>query len=56
MRLVILAVLIAPILLAACGATSEERTVVVRPQPGQTVVVAPPAERDASHSRGWGYR
>jgi len=40
MRFVILAALIAPLFLAACG-TTEERTVVVTPQPGQTVVVAP---------------
>jgi hypothetical protein len=40
MRLAILAALIAPIFLAACG-TTEERTVVVTPQPGQTVVVPP---------------
>ena len=39
MRLTILAALLLPILLAACGTT--ERTVVVTPQPGQTVVVAP---------------
>jgi len=41
MRL-ILAALIAPIFLTACG-TTEEKTVVVTPQPGQTVVV-PPAD------------
>jgi hypothetical protein len=41
MRLPILAVLLLPILLAACGTT--ERTVVVNPAPGQTVVV-PPAQ------------
>jgi len=40
MRLTILAALIAPILLAACGTTTE-KTVVVTPEPGQTVVVAP---------------
>lgn len=27
--------------LAACGSTTEERTVVVNPGPGQTVVVPP---------------
>ena len=42
MRLLILAALIAPIFLAACGTTEEDRTVVVAPHPGQTVVVAPP--------------
>jgi hypothetical protein len=42
MRLIILAALIAPIFLAACGTTEETRTVVVTPQPGQTVVVTPP--------------
>ena len=41
MRLAILAVILAPLFLAACG-TTEERTVVVTPQPGQTVVVTPP--------------
>lgn len=40
MRLVILAALIAPIFLAACG-TTEEKTVLVTPQPGQIVVVTP---------------
>jgi hypothetical protein len=40
MRLAILAALIAPIFLAACG-TTEEKTVVVTPAPGQTVVVPP---------------
>ena len=42
MRLLILAALIAPIFLAACGTTEEDRTVVVAPHPGQTVVVVPP--------------
>lgn len=40
MRLALIAALIAPLFLAACG-TTEEKTVVVTPQPGQTVVVAP---------------
>ena len=40
MRLAILAALIMPIFLAACG-TTEEKTVVVNPAPGQTVVVPP---------------
>lgn len=39
MRLNLIAILILPLLLAACGTT--ERTVVVTPQPGQTVVVTP---------------
>jgi hypothetical protein len=41
MRLVLIAALIAPLFLAACGTTEETRTVVVTPQPGQTVVVPP---------------
>jgi hypothetical protein len=40
MRVPALLVLLAPLLLAACGGTTE-RTVVVQPQPGQTVVVPP---------------
>lgn len=40
MRLAILAALIFPVFLAACG-TTEEKTVVVTPHDGQTVVVAP---------------
>ncbi len=40
MRLVLIAALIAPLFLAACG-TTEEKTVVVQPAPGQTVVVPP---------------
>lgn len=39
MRLALLAALIMPIFLAACGTT--EKTVVVNPAPGQTVVVPP---------------
>ena len=39
MRLKILAVLFAPILLAACE--SSPKTVVVQPEPGQTTVVTP---------------
>ncbi len=39
MRLKLLLLMIAPILLAACGTT--ERTVVVTPSPGQTVIVTP---------------
>src|SRR5207253_6535666 len=41
MRLKILAVLFAPILLAACE--SSPTTVVVQPEPGQTTVVVPPS-------------
>jgi hypothetical protein len=39
MPIKLIAILIFPLLLAACGTT--ERTVVVTPQPGQTVVVPP---------------
>jgi hypothetical protein len=38
MRFVQLLILTAPLALAACGGTTE-RTVVVTPQPGQTVIV-----------------
>ena len=37
----LLCVLLAPLLLAGCGSGDEHRTVVVSPQPGQTVVVPP---------------
>ena len=43
MRMKALLVLIVPVLLAACGTT--EKTVVVNPAPGSTVVV--PANGDA---------
>jgi hypothetical protein len=41
MRLPLIVALIAPIFLIACGTTEEHKTVVVTPEPGQTVVVAP---------------
>jgi hypothetical protein len=40
MRIVHLLILLAPLAVAACG-TTEERTVVVNPAPGQSVVVPP---------------
>lgn len=39
MRALIVLALLSPLVLAACG--SDEKTVVVNPQPGATVVVPP---------------
>ena len=41
MRLLPIIALMAPLFLAACGGSPEEKTVVVNPQPGQTVVIPP---------------
>jgi hypothetical protein len=40
-KLLLLFVPLTPLLLAGCGSGDEHRTVVVAPQPGQTVVVPP---------------
>jgi hypothetical protein len=40
-KLLSIVALLAPLLVAGCSGDDEHRTVVVTPQPGQTVVVPP---------------